>query len=127
MSVEIIIPSVAKPWVGIVVLAAIILLEARLVGKCQEPHAASVGTMKEAGGVAFTGQQSRHARVVVHRSRREHEGFFEHGNATEYRGHAVDALTAIAERVIPHRTLGYELVYIGRVAFVFAIEVHLVE
>ena len=108
----------AKSVVGGIVLSAIVRLEAHLVGKCQEPHAAPVGTVEECRVVAFVRQQAGHAGVIVHRGVGEHERFFKHRNATKHGWHAVNALPSVAERVFVGGTLADKLVNVWGVALV---------
>ena len=117
----------AKSVVGGIVLSAIVRLEAHLVGKSQESHAAPVGTVEECRVVALACQQAGHAGVIVHRGGGEHERFFKHRNATEHGWHAIDALSSVAERVFVGGTLADKLVNVWGVALVSAVFELLVE
>ena len=106
--------------VGGIVFATVVLLESRLVGESHEAHRPAVGIVEEGCLVAVLGQQSADAGVRVHRGRCEDEGFHKHRDAAQHRGHAVDALTAVAERMTEHQTFLDERVDAGRVALVAA-------
>ena len=104
--------------VGGIVLATVILLEPRLVGKRHEAHRTAVGAVEERRLVAVGSEQSANARVGVHGRGREHKRLYEHGNATEHGGHSVDALAAVAERMAEDEAMGNERIEMGCVALV---------
>ena len=108
----------AKAAVGSIVLAAVVLLEAGLVGKRHETHRPAVGTVEEGCLIAFAGQQSCNAGVGVHRCRREHKRLNEHRNATKHGWHSVDALAAVAERMFEDKASGNNRVDVRRVALI---------
>ena len=62
--------------------------------------------MEEGGLVALVGQEGGNAADMVHGGRRQEEGFHEHGDTAEDRGHAIDALTTVAVRVFKGDALG---------------------
>ena len=117
----------SEPLVGVIVLPAVVVLEARLIGKGQKTHAAAVGTMEEGRLIAPLREVSGNARIGVHACRREHKGLYELRNTAQHRGHTIYALTPVAVRIIPHGALLDELIHVRREAFILASEVHRVE
>ena len=94
----------AETTVGSIVFTAVILLESHLVGKRHEAHRPAVGTVEESGLIALVFQKSCHAGVAVHRGRRKHKRLNKHRDAAKHRRHAINALSAVAERILEHQT-----------------------
>ena len=56
MTIEIVILALAKTWISIIILTAVILLKSCLIGKCQESHRPTIGTVEESSAIPFFGQ-----------------------------------------------------------------------
>ena len=104
--------------VGLEVLTAVVLLEARSSGEGLEAHGASLGAVEEGRRVALGCQERGDAADLVHRGGSEEEGLDEHGDAREDAGHAVDGLAPVAEGPAEGDALGDEGVDEGGIAFV---------
>ena len=70
----------AKARIGVVVLTAEILLEARLTGKGHKAHRPALGAVEEGRLVTLFGKQVGNTRHLVHGSGRQEERLHEHGD-----------------------------------------------
>ena len=66
MTIEVVILALAKTWISIIILTAVILLKSCLIGKCQESHRPTIGTVEESCAISFFGQQACHTCIIVH-------------------------------------------------------------
>ena len=112
----------AEAGVFVIVLPAVILLEADFVGKGKEAHRPAVGTMEEGRLVAPLAEQTRQTGIVVHGCRREDEGLAEAWYAAENGRHAVNAFPSVAVREAIDEAFVDEPVYVRCVSLVFAAE-----
>ena len=56
VTIEVVIFALAKTWISIIILTPVILLESSFIGKCQESHRPTIGTMEESCAIPFFGQ-----------------------------------------------------------------------
>ena len=111
----------AKARVVIIVLAPVVLLEACASCKGHEAHRTALGTMEEGRLIALASQQRGDAAHLVHGGGRQEEGLYEHGDARQDAGHAVDALTAITETIAEGGAMADERIDMRGIALVLTI------
>ena len=115
-AVEIVIAT--KTGISIEVLTTVIILKTCGLSEGLEPHRATLGTMEEGCLIALVIQQTGDAADMVHGGWCQEEGLYEHGDAGEDGGHAVDTLTTITEGISEGDTAGDEVIDEGCVALV---------
>src|SRR5574344_427773 len=109
----------SETLVSIIVLTTEILLETYFIGKSQETHRTTIGSMEECRVIIFFVQHTCHRRVAVHRSRSKDKRFHKHWNATKHTRHSVDTLMTVGIGMTEDQTLSYQFVHIWSISFIF--------